>query len=767
LPVRVPRRYGRGSCAVVSAIADPATQAAVRLGIIGVMSLPLPLTPLIGRARELEGIGEALRRTRLVTLTGPGGVGKTRLALELARRQLPSRPDGVWFVDLGSGAERPDVAAETARALDVRSPAGATATGPLRDHLAGRDLLLLVDNCEHVVDEAAGVVGELLGACPRLRVMATSREALGVVGETVWRLDPLAPDDAHRLFVEHARRRRPDFVPDEQAEATITRMCARLDRLPLAIELAAARVSAMTPAEILSGLERRLGELGGGRRGPARQRTVQATVDWSHQLLEPAEQQVFRSLSVFVGGFDADAGRSVAPGLTLDVLARLVDKSLVTPVQSPGGGTRYRLLETVREYAHDLLVEAGELEAARGRHLRHFLEAGDPERDGWPSPDAPGVLAELEDDYENIRASAEWAAGADPCAAIRLLLATRDLWVLLGQADGVRLLRLALERCPLRDRDRARAHVMLGSLEVLVADAPAAERVLTEARRLSAELGERVLEGWAHFFHGLSATFAGAGEQAHEHLEACRALHRELGVRAGEARATAVLGLGVASAGDAARGRRMVEQALAMHVSDDDHFGQGQCHLYLGIVADVHEDDPDAAGGHFRRAVDLLLPFRGGPLLPMALAGQAGVLVRRDARRALQVAAAASALRSRVGGAFPPIWRELLERTRSAGEAAVGEAAEGLWARGALLETGEAVALAFDGAEPVRAADGPISAREMEIARLVADGLQNKEIAARLHLSARTVESHVRHALGKLGLVNRTQLAAWVHGRDQ
>jgi predicted ATPase len=336
-------------------------------------NVPVPLTSLIGRSTELDGVGETIRRTRLVTLTGPGGVGKTRVATELARGQIGKRADGVWFVDLTAGPAEPDPAMELARTLGVGGGSATKPTDSLRRYLADRDMLLVIDNCEHVIDACAELASSLLGSCANLRILATSRESLGVSGETVWRLDALEPEDASRLFVERARQRDPHFIPDRDADATISTLCERLDRLPLAIELAAARIGVMSPAEILSSLDARLGALGGGRRlSPARHRTVEATVEWSYGLLDHVEQAAFRSLAVFVGGFDAEAAMAVAPGLTMDVFARLVDKSVVATGKTSQGHTRYRLLETVREYAHELLVASGELETVCERHLRYL-----------------------------------------------------------------------------------------------------------------------------------------------------------------------------------------------------------------------------------------------------------------------------------------------------------------------------------------------------------------------------------------------------------
>ena len=737
-------------------------------GASGEHNLPLPLNSLVGRASELEGISQTLAATRLVTLTGPAGVGKTRLALALARRQTARRADGVWLVDLTSGPATADVAAETARALDVRNPVGTPAIDGLRRYLADRDLLLLLDNCEHVVDACAELAGSLLSSCADVRIMATSRELLGVNGETVWRLDPLDPEDAYRLFVERARQRHSEFMPERETDATIAELCARLDGLPLAIELAAARVSAMSPAEVLAGLETRLDTLGGGGRlSPPHHRTVRAAIEWSHQLLDRAEQQAFRALAVFVGGFDADAAASVAPALSIDVLARLVDKSLVAVAESARGRTRYRLLETVREYAGELLVEAGETETARERQLRHFSALSDVAREEWLATGTQRFVNQLDDDYENVRAAAEWAARWDPCAGMRLLAGTRDLFFRFGQADGVSLARVLLERCRVPDRHRAEAQMAAGQLGVSLGDFQAARGVLAEAHDLSVELDEPVLEAWIRFFQGLCETLAGALEPGRAHLEASRALHNALDIRIGEARATAVLGGTFLMAGETATARDLLERALSINVAEGDLWGQGQCHTFLGMIAESTDTDPSRATTHYRTAVECLRPSKDATLLPVALICQAGVLARRRPVDALKVVAAASAIRARVGGEFAPFYRARLERIRTAADAAVGGEADRVWAEGARLGVGDAAALAFGKARPRAPAPAGLSGRELEIAGLVAEGLSNKAIAARLQLSVRTVESHVRHVLAKVGLDNRTQLATWTHERIQ
>ena len=726
-------------------------------------NLPLSLTSLIGRSRELDGVSETLRRTRLVTLTGPGGVGKTRLAIEVARRQIGRRLDGVWLVDLTAG---PDPAAEVAKTLDVGGRSSTAAAELLRRYLADRDLLLVIDNCEHVIDACAKLASSLLSSCARLRILATSRESLRVIGETVWRLDSLRAESGHRLFLERARQREPEFIPDAATDATIAELCERLDRLPLAIELAAARIGAMAPAEILANLEARLGALGGGSRlAPARHKTMRAAVEWSYELLDATEQRAFRDLAVFVGGFDAGAAIAVVPGLTLETFARLVDKSVVATDETARGTTRYRLLETIREYAYELLVASGELEAARQRHLDHYLVVAERADPGWPPFISADLLDQRREDYENVRAALEWSAESDPCVGMRLLAGSRELFQMLGTSDGRRLAQLLLTRCQARDRCRIEVLITAGLLAQVMADPEASHAFHSEARRLSAELGELELEGFATFCRGLIQALTMAVEPARADLEAAIPLLRSSSNRVGEGMALATLGLTFLITGEPGRAHELLEEALAIQTAAGYAWGEGQARLYLAIT--IETTDQLAAAAQYRRAIECFQHYRDTNLLANALIGQAGLIARRDPALALRVTAAAVSVRVRVHGNFPGFFGERMVRIRTGCEAALGSDADRIWAEGSRLGIDETIALAFGTRRPRVPAPAGLSTRELEVVGLVASGLANKAIAAELHLSVRTVESHVRHVLAKAGLSNRTQLAAWAREHIQ
>jgi predicted ATPase/DNA-binding NarL/FixJ family response regulator len=727
------------------------------------LSIPAPLTRLIGRAEELEGVTSALGRARLVTLAGPAGVGKTRIAIEVGR-EASRRLESVSLVDLATVAADEDVAAETARALGVRGRTGDATTRVLVDYLTDRDALLVLDNCEHVLEACSSFAATLLGACSSLRILATSREPLGIAGELVWRLEPLVPDDAYRLFLERARERRPDLIPDERTETTILEICARLDNLPLGIELAAARVSAMSPQEILAGVEAHLGGLGGRRRAvPAHHRSVGDAVELSYTLLDPVERRAFRSLAVFVGGFDADGALTVAPGMTLDVLARLVDKSLITVIPRKEPPTRYRLLETVRECAMEHLLDEDDADDARTRHLQHFSTVGIPVELGWMSARARAFLQERAADYGNVRAAIEWAAVSDPCAGMRLLAETKDLFFMMGQADGSRLAELVLKGCPERNRYRVEVKIVAGHFAFQLGDIATSTRHTTEAVDMSTEVGDPAVEGSAHWFMGLHQMFAGAPDEARGHFTAARNLHRDVGDRLWDARTTAALGLTYLMGRELDRARELLEEALEIGVAAGDRWSQGQANLYLGILAESSADR--RASSFFREAVECMRPYDDATLLPVALIGLAGTMTDRDPATALKVIAAGWALRAQNGGEFPPFFRAFAERIRTTADRSITTESERLWKEGLRLGVDDAIALVYGTRRPRATRSLGLSDRELDVVRLISEGMSNKQIAARLHISVRTVESHVRHVLTKASLENRTQLATWARER--
>jgi DNA-binding CsgD family transcriptional regulator len=443
-----------------------------------------------------------------------------------------------------------------------------------------------------------------------------------------------------------------------------------------------------------------------------------------------------------------------------------VDKSLITVIPAGQGRTRYRLLDTMRAYASEQLAAADEVTATRNRHLQYFSTIGIPVDNGFMSRRVVSLLEQWAADYGNVRAALEWAAASDPCAAMHLLAETKDLFFTLGQADGSRLAELILQRCPEQNRDRAWVMAAAGQLAFLLGDVPASDGLLTKAAEMGVALGERKVEATARLFLGLHQAFVGAPNKARGDLAAARAIQQEIGDLVGEGLSTAALGFSYFVDDEPDRARELIEAALALDLTAQDRWGQGQANLYLGILAEASAD-PQAASSHFREAIECQRPYGDPTLLPVALIGQASVMTRRDPATALQVVAAAWAVRARSGGEFAPFFLAFAERIRAAAAERVGSEADPLWRKGSRLTVDDAIALAFGRTRPRSTGALGVSGREIDVVRLVAEGLSNKEIARRLHLSVRTVESHVRHLLIKTGLDNRTQLATWARERGQ
>jgi predicted ATPase/class 3 adenylate cyclase/DNA-binding CsgD family transcriptional regulator len=404
---------------------------------VGAHNLPVQLTNFIGRQTETKNLCEALTGGRLVTLTGAGGSGKTRLAVHVAAQVVAEFSDGIWYIDLAP-ITNPDVVPVTAaHALGLPDQPGRSTMDTLLRFVRDRQMLVVLDNCEHLLDASATLVNSLLGAAPNLTVLATSREPLGVPGEAMWQVPSLSlADDAIELFADRARLARTDFTVTDDNASAVAQICHRLDGMPLAIEFAAARVRALSLTEIVDSLHDRFRLLtGGSRTAVRRQQTLRASVDWSHALLSEPERVLFRRLAVFLGGFDLDAARSVAASdvaeryQVLDQLSLLVDKSLVV-AESTGGRTRYRLLETVRQYALEKLGESGEADAVRARHRDHYAAMA-------ALLDTPGRLwgkerrfEDLELEIDNLRAAFEWSReNSDVEAAATIASSLQPLWL--------------------------------------------------------------------------------------------------------------------------------------------------------------------------------------------------------------------------------------------------------------------------------------------------------------------------------------------------
>jgi len=578
-------------------------------------NLPAPLTSFVGREREMLEARRLLPMTRLLTLTGAGGSGKTRLALEVARGLVGSYPDGVWLVELAPLSEGDLVAQEVAGALEVPEQPGQPLTDTLVDALRDKELLLVMDNCEHLSDAAARLAETLLASCPRLRVLATSREPLGVSGEVLWQVPPLSlpatpdeePDEeaeslmryeAVRLFVDRARLKLPEFHLTEVNAGAVARVCRRLEGIPLAIELATARMGALAVEQVAQRLEVSLDVLkSSSRTAEPRQQTLRATLDWSHDLLSEPEQALFRRLSVFAGGWTLEAAEAVCSGGdieedgVLDLLGELVYKSLVVAGASTGVAVRYRMLEPVRQYARGKLEESGEAGEARGRHAAFFLAVAEEAEPELAGP-RQGLWAErLEEEHDNLREALSWLldSGAGDLG-LRFGAALWRFWFAQGYvSEGIRWLEeLLASSDPTASQARVKALEGMGWLVQHQGDTERAKATYEEMLELSRELGDKGDIATALNSLGTLALARGDNERATAWLEENRAVLRELEDEGNAATAlkryhalNLLGGLAVNEEGDYVRAATLWEESLALarDVGDTLRIGSALCTL--------------------------------------------------------------------------------------------------------------------------------------------------------------------------------------------
>jgi predicted ATPase/DNA-binding CsgD family transcriptional regulator len=809
------RLYAPGGCGYGTGVGRSATVGATG----GVHGFPAALTSFIGRDGPVRDVARLLEESRLVMVTGPGGAGKTRLAGEAARRVAGRFADGVWLAELAQVQDPVLVPSVVAAALGVRELPGVPAWEVLGRVLARQQVLLVLDNCEHVIGATAELCRGLLSACDDVRVLATSREPLRVAGEARYRLAPLAlpdPDDladaaqteAVTLFADRARRADAHFVLTGDTTSAVARLVARLDGMPLAIELAAGRVEALGVTELLDRLDDRFALLSAGDRlAPGRHRSLAATVDWSYQLLDESGRRVFRALSVFPAGFTLDGAEAVAgKGAGLAVL-HMVDCSLLVPPRpGPDGRSRYRMLETLRAYGAGLLDQAGEQEQAAAALAGLAVRVAEEAAAGMlTSTGELDAVRWLDAEDATMRQVLAWAVEHDPATAVRLVAALGWWWFSRGRLAGVYpLLREAASRAEPGSDGWCAGQFWLGWTAAFSADPAGALDHFTVLR--DAVAGRPPSWALADALAGRSMILRSTGRLGEAVDDACRALAvaQELGYPVGELLALAGLSLAALYAGDhdgAVRLARLAAQVTAGipgslarrcghyltvalieagDVADAEHVSaaglararevgdvSNQGALLPRVVdLDLRAGRINSAAAHLREGLQLAV--RTGNWIDL-LGGlyQCGNLCAATGRHAeaLTVWSANDTLAVREGFTDPPWhtrrWDEQLREARQALEPGEARAAE---ERGAAMShaTAAEFALMLTAAEPEPTVTGPglgqLSARERELVTLVAQGHTNAQIAAQLYISIRTVGSHLDRIRDKTGCRRRADL---------
>jgi predicted ATPase/class 3 adenylate cyclase/DNA-binding CsgD family transcriptional regulator len=645
-----------------------------------VHGLPVQLTSFVGREAQVGQVRHLLADNRLVTLTGAGGVGKTRLAAQVAAELADEFGDGMCYVDLAP--IDPDVVAVTAaRALGLPDQPGRSTMDTLLRFVRDRQLLVVLDNCEHLLDACAALVIALLRAARRLSVLATSREPIGVTGEATWRVPSLSlADEAIELFADRARLAQAGFTVTDDNSAAVAEICRRLDGMPLAIELAAARVRALSLAEILGGLRDRFRLLtGGSRTAVRRQQTLRASEDWSHALLSEPERVVFRRLAVFLGGFDLDAAQSVAGGAdvprfqVLDVLALLVDKSLVV-ADNTGGATRYRLLQTVRQYAAEKLGESGEADAVRSRH-RDYYTAMAAVLDAPAGSDYEQRVEQAEAEIDNLRAAYAWSReNSDIEPALALASSLQPLWQARGRVrEGLAWFDAALTDLDAQHLEvaaavRARA---LADNALLATWARATDNVdqAQQALALARDIDDPAVLARALTTCGLTAAFN--AELAGPYFAEAIGLARELGDRWRLGQILVWQANGAIIAGDPSAARAAAEEGRDLAEAIGDKLDSRQCRVCLGW-AQLYQGDLAGAVAQFGALVAEAEAAHDGLLEAYNLAGQGIALAYHGDTGAARVAAdAAIVAAAELGGFFAGAgYPALLFAALAAGDAA-------------------------------------------------------------------------------------------------
>jgi non-specific serine/threonine protein kinase len=753
-------------------------------------NLPSALSSFVGREQVLAEVRRLLEDTRLLTLTGAGGCGKTRLALAAAEEQVEAFEDGVWLVHLAPLSDPSLVPQAVASTMGVREQPGRPLTETLSAYLASKRMLLVLDNCEHLVEACAELAESLLRWCPDLRVLATSREALGIAGEVAWSVPSLSlpdirrmPDveslpgcESARLFVERTKAVKSTFALTERNAPSVAKICYRLDGIPLAIELAAARAKVLSVEEIAERLDDCFGLLTtGDRTALPRHRTLRATMDWSHELLTEQEQILFRRLSVFSGGFTLDAAESVCSGEglerneVLDLLSHLVDKSLVI-VRENGTGTRYRLLETVRRYGRERLDDSGD-EVER-RHAGFFVKLAEEAEGKLSGSDQARWLTVLQSENDNLRAALSWSLGEkhNMELGVRLAAALWPFWFARGYlSEGRRWLESAVSVGG-RAAPHARAKALNGAgwLATFQDEYGAAKAMIEEGLALYRELGDKEGIASSIVYLGFVAVLGQRTDvPLASLLEEATGLKPELRDRRTVANLLVLEGLVALGRGDLEQAVALNEEGLALFREVSDVLGVVACLTNIGLMT-LAQGDHEGAATLLREGLRLASGLDHKLYIQYGIIGLAGVAASQGLPvRAARLWGAAEGMSETYGTQLARAVRDLIdyEGRLAVARSRLGEAAwSAAWEEGRVMSSEEAIEYALEQeTDPERpdpvAYPAGLNAREAEVLRLVATGLTNAQVAGKLFLSPRTVEWYLGSIYRKLGIHSRAEAA--------
>ncbi len=800
-------------------------------------NLPLQVNRFIGREREMTAVRGLLVTTRLLTLTGSGGSGKTRLALQVATDLLEEFAHGVWWVELAALSDPLLVPQAVASVVGIPERAGCTVTEALSDALRPKHLLLVLDNCEHLLAACVQLIETLQHTCSQLRVLVTSREALTITGETIWLVLPLrVPDtyqpppieglltyEAVQLFVERARSVLPSFTLTPENASAVVQVCRRLDGMPLAIELAAARIRALSVEQIVARLDDAYRLLTGGSRSALpRQQTLRAAMDWSYSLLSAHEQAFFRRLSVFAGSFSLEAAEAICAGEpgeaydVLDVLSSLIDKSLVL-MEQRSGEARYRLLETIRQYGQDKLQECAEAAKVRRKHRDWYARLAEQAESETLEARQVLVFDRLEAEHENLRVALGWSLEQQEAeTAAQIGAAIFRFWLLRGyMSEGRSFLERALSGFSAKNAVRAKALNVAAILASLQDDYTTARTLVEESLEVSRELAERKQTGYAlyilgrlariegnyagavTFFEeslslfralgqehdialvlsglGLTVLYLGEYERATALCEESLALSRELGDPRGIASWLANLGMIMLARGDDKRAKELCEESLAIRKA----LGyKGGCAHTLTILGRIAQDQGayERATACYKESLTLRQETGEKEGIATALEGLAAVTgMQGQAVSAARLYGSAESLRTLLGAPLTPIDRPYYQQTVAALRAQLDEPTFlKAWTEGQAMTLEEAIAEAVQvkarehippttppapvetpSTSPSRGNPFGLTAREIEVLRLVTQGLTTTQIADSLMISPRTADAHLRSIYRKLLVTSR------------